>query len=291
MNKLKKIVASVLTSCFVLSMIPNTTVGAQTTEINNNYIDWIEVGEQSEGVTAVFKADFQNDKEKLSDQLIQNDEEKLSAQLYIPNELIFALTPTSTGYVVTFYNYGIDAISSVSFTLKITDINGNYVNSKSATLTNLKVGETTYTWTVAKSATVQETITISGSGNDGGETYILSGSTVRYNFAGGKYGTMEALGGQKHHMPSSNALTSTGVLSTYSGPCIRMITADHYRTASYGSSSTAVAFRNQEISLINSGKFIAAQNLGVSDIQNIFDSKYDVAINQMRVYTLGLGLN
>lgn len=279
MNKLKKIIASVLISCFVLSMIPSTAVGAQTTNLNDNDNDWVEVGEQSEGVTAVFEADF------------QSDEDERSPQWYVPNNLMYALTPTSTGYVVTFYNSGIDAISSVSFTLRITDINGNYVNSKSATLTNLKVGETTYTWTIAKSATVQETITISGSGNDGGETYILSGSTVRYNFVGGKYGTMEALGGQKHHMPSSSALTSTGVLSTYSGPCIRMITADHYRTASYGNSSSAAAFRNQEISLIKSGKFIAAQNLGVSDIQSTFGSKYDVAITQMRVYTLGLGLN
>lgn len=275
MSKLKKIIASVLTCCFVLSMMPSTFVGAQSIEPND--VDWIEVGEISEGVTNVFSAEY------------QDGEEKYSAR-YIPNNLYFAITPTSTGYQITFHNQGLDAISTINFTMTITTYEGAYVTSKTATLTNVKPGNTTYTWTIAKSATIQETITLAGTGYDG-ETFILNGSTVRYNFAGGQYGTMQALGGQRHHIPSSNALSTTGVLSTYKGACIRMLTSDHYRTASYGSSTSAINFRNQEIALINSGKFLGAQKLGLSDIQNVFGIKYDTALSEMVLYTFGLGFS
>lgn len=68
---------------------------------------------------------------------------------------------------------------------------------------------------------------------------------------------MQALDGQRHHMPSK----SVSPLSAYNGPCIRMRTADHRLTASYGSGSSAVDFRNRESSLISGGKFLGAQKL------------------------------
>lgn len=243
-----------------------------------------------EGITKFYKSEVDVNVSNSNNTLgaKSKDTNSYTTALYIPNELIYAITPTSTGYVVTFVNYGLDAIERADFVLTIYKNSGAFVATKDVHLTNLKVGTTTYTWTISKSATVQERVTMVGTAYDG-ETFILDGDTVRYNFAGGKYGTMSAYDGQRHHMPSSNALTSSGILSTYSGPCIRMITTDHYLTASYGSSPSAVAFRNSETRLLREGKFLAAQNLGINDIQSIFYTKYNAAINDMIFYTIGLG--
>ena len=204
--------------------------------------------------------------------------------------MVGTLTPGNLGYVVAFVNTGVDRISKVSFTLTVYNYQGGLVATKTDTLKNLPVGTTTYTWVLSKSESIYETIYLTGAGSDGGEKYVFDTNTVRYNFAGGKYGTMKALGGQKHHMPSSNALTSTGVLSTYNGACVRMITNDHYQTASYGNSISAQAFRADEIELIKAGKFLAAQRLGTTDLKNLFGTKYDKAISEMVSYTKGLNL-
>lgn len=150
---------------------------------------------------------------------------------------------------------------------------------------NLKPGSTVWTWNLAKGATVQETIKISGIAKDGNDVINFSGSTVRYNFAGGKYGTMKAYDGQKHHMPSK----SVSPLSAYSGPAVRMITSEHKKTASYGNSKSAIQFREKEEAKIKSGQFLGAQKLGISDMQAKFGSKYNAAINSMITYTKGLG--
>lgn len=209
---------------------------------------------------------------------------------YVPNQLGGALTPTSTGFKVTFTNIGVDAISKVTFTLKLYNYAGGFISSKTDTLRNLKPGNTVYTWTIAKSDSVFETIYLTGTGSDGGETFIINANTERWNFAGGRYGSMKAMGGQRHHMPSSDALTKTGVLSKNDGAAVRMISSDHYQTSSYGNTETAKEFRAKEIKQINNGKFLAAQKLGISDVQEKFGVKYDKAINEMVTYTKGLSV-
>lgn len=229
------------------------------------------LSEEEHGITVEFAATSENPKTRIT------------------NQLLYSLTPTSTGYYVTFKNIGVDKISTCTFTLSITDVKGNPVASKSATLSNLKVGDTKYTWTRAKSDTVQETIKIKGSAKDGKETFIITGSTVRYNFTGGQYSKFKPLGGERHHMPSVTALTQGKALSRSTGPCIRMLIADHHRTASYGSTASAVNFRTNESTLVKQGKFLAAQKLGINDIQKKFGTKYNAAIDKMVSYTKGLG--
>lgn len=276
MKKCRKLLLWLIPCC-VLIFVSQISINA--CKISNNYdnVGLTEVGENSEGITTNFTAEFLKKKESLR------------SISYISNNLAGTLTPGSDGYAVVFVNAGIDKISRVIFTLTVYNYAGGLVASKTDTLTNLKVGSTSYIWMIPKSDSIYETVYLEGTGYDGGEILVFSSNTIRYNFAGGKYGTMQALGGQKHHMPSSYALTSTGVLSTYNGSCIRMITADHYQTASYGSSSTAVAFRTKETIQIKNGKFLAAQQLGISNIQGLFGKKYDKAINQMVSYTKGLG--
>lgn len=86
-------------------------------------------------------------------------------------------------------------------------------------------------------------------------------------------------------MPSN----SVSPLSAYSGPCVRMITADHKKTASYGNSTSAKAFRKKEKEKIYKNEFLAAQQLGVLDVQGKFGIKYNAAISDMIVYTKKLG--
>ena len=203
----------------------------------------------------------------------------------LPNWIVCAITPQAASYKIVLTNVGLDSIDSVNMKLEVKKDNGTVYATDKKTFYNLPIGDTTYIWNLAKGS-VQETITLTGTATDDGKTIALKkGSTERWNFEGGKYGTMQALDGQKHHVPSK----SVSPLSAYSGPCIRMRTADHRLTASYGSSSAAVDFRNRERSLISGGKFLGAQNLGISDVRNKFGAKYNYAINDMITYTRSLG--
>lgn len=127
-------------------------------------------------------------------------------------------------------------------------------------------------------------IVLSGRAKDGKEKSVFSASTVRYNFEGGKYGTMKSYDGHRHHMPSN----SVSSLSTYLGPCIRMIKEEHKLTASYGGTKAAKEFRKKEKKKINKGEFLAAQQLSINDIQNKFGMKYNAAINEMSIYTTNI---
>ncbi|MBR1692964.1 MAG: hypothetical protein IJ711_09355 [Lachnospiraceae bacterium] len=203
----------------------------------------------------------------------------------LTNYLLGTVTPKTSSYVITFYNLGVDKIDSISFSCYVSKYNGAPYTTYSKTLKKVKIGSTSVTWKLPKTNTVQEKLTMSGVSRDGSETMAFSCSAVRYNFAGGKYGTMQAYDGQKHHMPS----TSVSPLSSYSGPCIRMITTDHKLTASYGNSVSAKKFREKEKSCIKAGKFLAAQQLGVTDVRKKFGPKYNAAINSMVAYTKMLG--
>lgn len=206
----------------------------------------------------------------------------------IPNWIGGAITPQATGFKITVTNIGIDTVDKAVINLNLyNDINGAFISSTSRTLTNIKPGNTSFTWTIAKSNTVQERIELTGTANDGTDVAtIKKATTYRWNFAGGRYGSMQAMGGQRHHLPSD----SVSPLSTNDGPVIRMLTADHRKTSSYGSGATAVNFRAKEKQQIDAGKFLAAQQLGINDINKLFGSaKYGTAISEMVTYTRGLG--
>ncbi|MCR5720941.1 MAG: hypothetical protein K6G72_01125 [Lachnospiraceae bacterium] len=217
--------------------------------------------------------------------LLNNKKEAASPNIFSPNWIIGSITPQASSYLITFTNVGLDTVDSLTMKLTVKKDNGTVYANLNKTFYNLKVGTTSHTWSLAKGS-VQETIYLTGTASDGGQTITLNNaSTERWNFAGGQYGTMQALDGQRHHMPSD----SVSPLSTYKGPCVRMRTADHKATSSYGSGATAVAFRAKESNLISQGKFLGAQNLGISDLQSRFGSKYNYAINDMVAYTKSLG--
>lgn len=87
-----------------------------------------------------------------------------------------------------------------------------------------------------------------------------------------------------HHMPSDDA----SFLERYDGPSIKMEKFDHRITASYGNSHEARAYREEQRSLIDEGKFREAQQMDIDDIREKFGDKYDDAILEMQKYTESL---
>ncbi len=70
-----------------------------------------------------------------------------------------------------------------------------------------------------------------------------------------------------------------------------MTTRDHRRTASWGSSREAKAFRARQKKLIEQGRFREAQRMDIDDIRSKFGTKYDDAIDEMINYTESLSVS
>lgn len=83
-----------------------------------------------------------------------------------------------------------------------------------------------------------------------------------------------------HHMPAD----SSSHLETNDGPAIKMDKGDHRQTASCGNSKEARAYREEQRSLIEQGKFREALQMDIDDIRDKFGNKYDGAINEMTEY-------
>lgn len=108
-------------------------------------------------------------------------------------------------------------------------------------------------------------------------------------YRGGKHGAIQK-GGSKytplresHHMPSDDAHDKAGTLTSYNAPSIQMDKVDHQKTASWGSSASAKAYRNRQAQLLKNGKagFLAAMMMDIADVKAKFGNKYDGAIAQM----------
>ena len=98
---------------------------------------------------------------------------------------------------------------------------------------------------------------------------------------GGAYKDVPANGGQVHHMPAD----SVSPYSKNNGPGIRMDTSDHMKTASWGRSKSAQAYRAKQKELIDKGLFRKAQQMDIENVRELFGNKYDEAIQQMLEYT------
>lgn len=86
-------------------------------------------------------------------------------------------------------------------------------------------------------------------------------------------------GHERHHMP---AQSTTGRPRNCT-PAIRMETADHRETASWGPGRKPQAYRQKQERLVKAGKFEEAFELDVQDIRSKFRNKYDLAIELARL--------
>lgn len=96
---------------------------------------------------------------------------------------------------------------------------------------------------------------------------------------GGRYGDVRQAntGGQVHHTPAS----AVSPYTHHSGPSVWMKTAHHRKTASWGSSKPAEAYRQRQSKLIQQGKLREAIQMDINDIRSKFGNMYDENIRQM----------
>ncbi|HVF51083.1 MAG TPA: hypothetical protein VNA19_13395 [Pyrinomonadaceae bacterium] len=97
---------------------------------------------------------------------------------------------------------------------------------------------------------------------------------------GGAYKDVPANGGEVHHTPAD----SISPLSRDKGPGFRMEKKDHYKTASWGSSKEAKAYRAAQKKLIDEGRFRQAIEMDIKDVRSKFGNKYDTGIKEMLEY-------
>jgi hypothetical protein len=90
-------------------------------------------------------------------------------------------------------------------------------------------------------------------------------------------------GKESHHTPAKDTYKHTN-LDKNDGPAIKMDPADHQKTASWGTSADAKAYRQKQKDLIDQGKFDEAIEMDVKDIKSKFPGKYDACLDQMLAY-------
>ncbi|MBH0333016.1 hypothetical protein ABH14_25260 [Brevibacillus brevis] len=148
--------------------------------------------------------------------------------------------------------------------------NGNWVADRSVHIAqNLKGNGVFYTWDTPIAAvkdSFEYDLVIVDKGikhprNSNGEKHPF-----RYNFDVEPYNKLAALGGQRHHFVSRDALSRGGYDSNLA-PAVRMLVSDHYNTPNYGG---ATKYRDEELVLLNAGKF---EELLEKEIQGFKDAK------------------
>ena len=140
-----------------------------------------------------------------------------------------------------------------------------------------------YTWAIDKWG-VKEKFVYNIAVTAGGQVFSFSNvdndyEYKRYNFEAEPYTSLTANGGQRHHFVPATALNNNGFNSN-TAYCIRMITADHYNTGSYGSSTYV---RNSS-NLLASGQYDEALQMEVDDLKSEMDSEGGTQTLQQKYY-------
>jgi RHS repeat-associated protein len=88
-----------------------------------------------------------------------------------------------------------------------------------------------------------------------------------------------------NHAPTMQSYEIAGFKITYNkGSAFQMLYEEHQRFISSGNSKVALAFRNQEASLLKQGKFMEAFELTARQVKKSYGNKYDEAIQEARTY-------
>lgn len=164
----------------------------------------------------------------------------------------------------------LDIISGTITLYSLNNYTWTYKNSTTFNKTMQKNG-TVCTWYVPKWG-VKEKFEYDLTVNDNGWKHhydnIGEDNYTRYNFEAGPYQPLAANGGQRHHFIPATSLRSTGFNSS-TAYCIRMMTADHIITPSYGSSSYVKSITD----LLKDKKYEDALRKEVEGLQGKMDSE------------------
>lgn len=147
---------------------------------------------------------------------------------------------------------------------------------------NVKNG-TVYTWSIPKWG-VKERFEYNINVTDNGATRNFNNTNVvsytRYNFDAKPYNQFTPNGGQRHHFIPAAALRNNG-FDANSAYCIRMMTADHYLTGSYGSYS----YVSDTSNLLSNGRYEDALQKEVNDLKSKMDCEGIAGNLQQKYYT------
>jgi RHS repeat-associated protein len=112
-------------------------------------------------------------------------------------------------------------------------------------------------------------------------------NTPESKFLGGAKGDLYSKKGilEGNHAPTMNSMEMSGFSIRYKkGSAFQMLYEDHRNFVSTGRGPAAVAFREQEASLLSQGKFMEAFDLNAQRVRAAYGNKYNDAINQAREY-------
>lgn len=198
-----------------------------------------------------------------------------------------------------------DCITPVtSFNGLITIANSNGTQTSTTSVSGSMFYSKTWTITKPITSTIEETINFGGgSVTQALKDYINPNLQVkRTNQVGGSYNSIVgAMGGERHHLIAQENISATtinkydsnkkviGTVTAGTAPCILLTSADHQKTASYGNSASAIAYRASQLALVRQGKYLQAMENDMLDLRRSVGRKYDNAYIQAMQYARSLG--
>jgi hypothetical protein len=93
----------------------------------------------------------------------------------------------------------------------------------------------------------------------------------RYNFDASAYSSMDALGGERHHIVAASSLEKAGFQNTGQFPAVRMMYDDHVKTPNWGNYSSSQRFRELEVSYMNDKDYMGLLKFEVNGLKGVND--------------------
>ncbi len=238
---------------------------------------------------------------------VQNVSEKYNLQL--PSETVSEVIDNGTiniqrdslGNIIDIW-YIYYTVTSSSFSVRAALVDAdNPLDSVSGTITRYYLNNSTwktkdskpfrkgivtngtvYTWYVSKWGVKEKfeyDITVTDNGLRHNYDNVNEDNFTRYNFEAKPYRSFSANGGQRHHFVPAKSLNNNGFDSN-TAYCIRMMTEDHKKTGSYGSSTYVTVMTN----LLSNKKYQDALQKEVNDLQSKYDCEGIAGNLQQKYY-------
>ncbi|MEE4561240.1 hypothetical protein [Paenibacillus polymyxa] len=195
---------------------------------------------------------------------------------------------TNYGFTIMAINIGDDPLDVISGTLKKYNKNKDnwrVVATKKFNKTLVNTGKV-FSWNNSRNA-VSDYFEYDIVVSDNGSTFKYDNhdklNYKRYYFDANKYNILKALGGERHHFVSDNALTSEG-FNAKVAPAVRMLYRDHLNTPSWGSRASSLEFRSKEQEFLKKKDFKELLRFEVSGLKEAADSEGDYKNLQEKYY-------
>lgn len=259
---------------FMNSIIENDTISRLNKMLADNNIEETINKEDFQEIISTYGLSKLEDITSIQEKIVVTRDiqtERISNVWYLNYSL------TKDNLYINIFNIGFDPIDRIGATLYLYGIDGyNWKNNPITTRTFVKTNVTNgnvFTWTIP-SEYVKEKVEYIITINEDGYTYKYSNvdkdDLIRINSDAKSYSSLNAKGGERHHLISQSTLKKFGY-SIYSAYCIRMTKKDHTLTGNYGNFSSSINFRKEEEELLKNKKYVELIQKEVNDLKNTND--------------------